>query len=485
MLSFLSDMSSLWAKGLGLFGGASSSITQAVEGAGVHMSLFRFVTGLAATVPLSAAQRLVPKGKARHVYGALSSLAVLGFAYGRDVGQFVVAGSLVYAFMKFFPKKCGYLTWATIFSYQVYLHYLTASQDSWNQGNIDFTGSFMMITLKLISVAMDYQDGVTGNKKQNEHSITRLPSVLEFLGYLGCCQGLMVGPHFYFDEYMRYSHNVGEYDILNHPERMPTTWFPALKAFVGGMLCAGVFAYASVAVPRGAIMFYNDPSASLFKKMGLAFVCNVGYRSRFYFAWLVAEAAYTVSGFGFSGFDKDGKPDFSKAINAPIYQIETNPSAAQTVTKWNVHTGLWLRNYVYRRIGRADFSAILLTQVICGLWHGFSLGYLVFFVNTAIMIQASRIFYRIQSQYLPKSSIKYTNQLHRILTVFNLNYVSGSYAAGDAAACMVWFKNMYYIGHIEMITLILLGMTVFPKRKMGKPRAAPPAGEADQAKKAK
>ena len=71
------------------------------------------------------------------------------------------------------------------------------------------------------------------------------------------------------------------------------------------------------------------------------------------------------------------------------------------------------------------------------------------------------------------------------LTVFNLNYVSGSYAAGDAAACMVWFKNMYYIGHIEMITLILLGMTVFPKRKMGKPRAAPPAGEADQAKKAK
>ena len=98
-----------------------TTVVAAVETAGVKLSLVRFVSSLVAMVPVNLVAGFVPKGNARHAFGALSSLGLLTLAYGRDVEQFVYAGALVYLFMRFFPRHCGYLTWGTIFSYQVYL----------------------------------------------------------------------------------------------------------------------------------------------------------------------------------------------------------------------------------------------------------------------------------------------------------------------------------------------------------------------------
>ena len=40
-------------------------------------------------------------------------------------------------------------------------HYEQSSDTKWMSGKMDFTGSFMMVVLKLVSIAMDYQDGYT------------------------------------------------------------------------------------------------------------------------------------------------------------------------------------------------------------------------------------------------------------------------------------------------------------------------------------
>ena len=188
---------------------ASDVVTKAVEGAGVRMSLARFVTGLVAMVPVNFVAGYVPKGSAPHLFGAASTIGLLAFSYGWDVEQFVYAGALVYLLMKSFPRKCGYLTWATVFTYQIYLHYERSSEAAWNSGDIDFTGSFMMLVLKLITLSMDYQDGVTG--KKTKHAFTKMPTLLEFCGYLGGMNGIMVGPHFYYDDYVRYANDLGEY----------------------------------------------------------------------------------------------------------------------------------------------------------------------------------------------------------------------------------------------------------------------------------
>jgi lysophospholipid acyltransferase len=341
----------------------------------------------------------------------------------------------------------------------------------------------MMIVLKLISISMDYQDGMTG--KKNTHSFSKMPSVIEYAGYLGGLNGIMVGPHFYYDEYMQYANNLGHYETLG-TSKFPKRTFPAVKALCCSVLCAGLFAVSTTYIPRGAVMFGNNQDMLMIKRIPLSILANLGYRARFYFAWMMAESAYICSGFGFSGYDEEGKPTWTRAINAPFRRIEFSPSAAYVVTQWNIHTGKWLRYYIYDRLGGAGFWPLLVTQVISGIWHGFTAGYVVFFINSAIMIHASRMLYRIQKDYLPKKYNRVANEVHRIHTLYNLNYVSGSYAAGNIYRCLGWFSSQYYFGHIEMLGVIVVVTLFFPSKKKLQQKAKieelAPATEAEQKK---
>ena len=93
----------------------------ASEASGLHITQVSFLTGILLNCPLAAATRWVPKGNARHVYGVLTTVSLLALAYGRDVQQFLIGGAFVYSLMRLFPRHCGYCTWATMFTYQVYL----------------------------------------------------------------------------------------------------------------------------------------------------------------------------------------------------------------------------------------------------------------------------------------------------------------------------------------------------------------------------
>jgi hypothetical protein len=434
------------------------------EGTGLSLSQINFVAAVLINCPTVALTRSVPKGEARHVFGAVSTLALLALAYGRDVEQFVCAGALVYFFMRAFPKKCGYLTWGTIFSYQIYLHYERASEESWNAGDIDFTGSFMMLVLKLISISMDYQDGMTG--KKSEHSFSKMPSVIEYAGYLGGLGSVMVGPHHYYDEYMQYANSKGEYRNLN-TGRFPRAVGPALKALMSSMFCLSLYFKFSEIIPdRAAILSAQDPSIGVWEKCLIGLIANVLYRLKYYFAWHVEECGMIMSGFGFSGYSLHDNltPVWTKAVSAAIIEVEFAPSAALAVTRWNRHTGTWLRNYVYDRVVflKSGLVALLITQTICGVWHGLSPSFVLFFSHSAILIYCSRILYRIQTKYLPAESLPYTNFMHSLFTLFMLNYLAGGYNVVTMEACLQWWRSVAYIGHFLMALTFALGV-IFPK----------------------
>ena len=75
------------------------------------------------------------------------------------------------------------------------------------------------------------------------------------------------------------------------------------------------------------------------------------------------------------------------------------------------------------------------------------------------------------------------NEMHRVHTLFCLNYVSGSYSAGNVYKCLNWFSSLYYCGHVEMFAVILIGALFFPKKS--KKAVGAPAGDKDAAKKTK
>jgi lysophospholipid acyltransferase len=70
-------------------------------------------------------------------------------------------------------------------------------------------------------------------------------------------------------------------------------------------------------------------------------------------------------------------------------QVETCYSIAIVPKFWNVNTGVFLRRYVYDRVGRG-FKGLAVTQLVSGLWHGLREGHLLFFIMTVPLFAGSK-----------------------------------------------------------------------------------------------
>ena len=529
-----SGLKTVWGLAASLMSGGAAGVAMDAAGAasgggfgGISVSQLKYVGAMVASIPLSAGMRWLPKGNARHAYASATTLGLLCFTYGgRDALKFVAAGALVYSFMRLFPRRCGALTWATMFSYQLYLHWITSSQTNWEEGTIDMTGSFMMLVLRLISVAMDYQDGLRAThvgvaahaedhaapaskeappapaSRLSPHMFSRCPTFLEFFGYLGGFGALMAGPHFYYDDYLRYANDQGEYAVRapgsgsgaageGEGARGPIVWGAAAKALGSALCCAGLFTTLGDVSDQGlkALPLSVDGAGAGIGLGGRYVLCvlsNFVWRLKFYFAWHLAETGMIISGFGFSGYSThDGTtPVWFKAVNSGVLEVEAAPSVALAVKRWNRHTGEWLRNYVYDRVPMGGLSALLVTQTVCGLWHGVSWNFVVFFAHSALIIQCSRILHRIQTQYLSPSTRPYTDAMHALFSWNMLNYIACAYTLRSMRLCMAGWRALHYLGHATIVCVYALGF-VFPrkpKRGMGQRKRKMTADDGDHDK---
>ena len=67
------------------------------------------------------------------------------------------------------------------------------------------------------------------------------------------------------------------------------------------------------------------------------------YRFKYYFAWAVAEAGLTLSGFNYNGVDDKGVFAWDRYVNTRIAHVEFQTSLAKLPEHWNICTGLFLR----------------------------------------------------------------------------------------------------------------------------------------------
>lgn len=70
-------------------------------------------------------------------------------------------------------------------------------------------------------------------------------------------------------------------------------------------------------------------------------------------------------------------------------QVETCYSIAQVPKFWNVNTGVFLRRYVYERVGKG-FVGLAVTQLVSGLWHGLREGHMLFFAMSIPLFAGSK-----------------------------------------------------------------------------------------------
>ena len=380
----------------------------------------------------------------------------------------------------------------------------TASGAAWKEGNIDFTGTLMVFTLKLVATALDFSDGAKpvgdGHPPLTPHQqacrLARLPSVLEFLAYLFFPCTLLAGPWMPLADYLAYAKHTG---VRHHHARMRTfaltirspiaqVWatprpsgvLPALQRCAVGLVCAGIHAVFSPMVPETAFLDAAWLAAHPGRGPRLLYMWAMAFtaRCKYYFAWTWAHAACITSGLSWGGYDVETKrPDWSRASNIDILGVEFATSAAALPITWNTRTGLWLRHYSYERLapphrGRAPFWALLATQAVSGVWHGVQPGYALFFVSSSFMFHASKVLFRAQRS-LKGTALTVSTLLHGLLTSMHLSYTAAVFIAITMPAGWAAWKAVSFVGHASMFSICLLG-ALMPPARAPKPKTAVP-----------
>jgi D-alanyl-lipoteichoic acid acyltransferase DltB (MBOAT superfamily) len=276
---------------------------------------------------------------------------------------------------------------------------------SYLSGAFDFTGTQMVLTMKLTSFAYNLYDGTVDRANLlREHSdknvakiyadrrkfaIDKLPNPLEFFGYVYCFTCLLAGPAF---EYTDYSHSIDNTKFKRKDgkiEPTPSSLVPGLSKMI-----AAIFYLAAHIVSTGYIQLSRVYDPAFVASHGFLYRCVYLYlalfavRFKYYFVWMAAEGASNLGGFGFQGFDAKGNPiGWEDVKNIDIVGFETAPCIQQLSRAWNKRTQGWLERYTYQRTNRS----LIITYFVSALWHGLYPGFFLFFMSLPLLTNVERL----------------------------------------------------------------------------------------------
>ncbi|KAF3676984.1 Retrovirus-related Pol polyprotein from transposon TNT 1-94 [Capsicum annuum] len=123
---------------------------------------------------------------------------------------------------------------------------------------------------------------------------------------------------------------------------------------------------------------------------------------------------------------------------------------------------------VYERLiqkGRKPtFAQLLITQAVSAVWHGLYPGYIIFFVQSALMIAGSRDIYRWQQATSSGQFQKMLVFMNFVYTLLVLNYSAVGFMVLSLHETLTSYGSVYYIGTIVPILVILLGKVTQPAK---------------------
>uniref|UniRef100_A0A5B6ZQ79 Putative lysophospholipid acyltransferase 1 n=1 Tax=Davidia involucrata TaxID=16924 RepID=A0A5B6ZQ79_DAVIN len=443
---------------------------------GVSVPVLRFLLCFVVTIPVSFLWRLVPGGPtAKHLYSAASGalLSYLSFGFSSNL-HFLVPMLLSYASMLLYRRRCGPITFFLGFGYLIGCHVYYMSGDAWKEGGIDATGALMVLTLKVISCAINYNDGLLKEEglreAQKKNRLLKLPSLIEYLGYCLCCGSHFAGPVYEMKDYLEWTEKRGIW-MRSDKQSSPSPYGATVRALIQAAFCMGLYLYL---VPHFPLSRYTDPiyqEWGFWKRLGYQYMSGFTARWKYYFIWSISEASIIISGLGFSGWTDSSppKPRWDHAKNVDILGLELAQSAVQLPLVWNIQVSTWLRHYVYDRLiqkgKKPGFFQLLATQTVSAVWHGLYPGYIIFFVQSALMIAGSKVIYRWQ-QAIPTNMAMIKKTLvcmNFAYTVLVLNYSCVGFLVLSLHETLTAYGSVYFIGTIVPIVIFLLGYVIKPR----------------------
>eukprot|EP00392_Amoebophrya_sp_AT5.2_P016370 g16631.t1 len=278
-----------------------------------------------------------------------------------------------------------------------------------------FSGIFLKPFLFLIllsSVAVLYVPAglMTGlaiailscNKKINDFRLQRavvppryptLSWIVTFAAYVVFFPGVLVGPAGGLRSF---------FDFLEGGIPPEVSRCRQIARIARAFACAGVYQLHEVFLPLNrSVLFDTLPQLSLPLRIVYITFAVDGFRYKYYLVWTLSHAASIAAGYATEGNGEN------LARNADILRVETATDMTDMTVGWNTSVSLWLKSAVFDRVmdtgsfssssaagvscrssPRTKLLATLVTRLFSAVWHGFHVGYYLFFAST-VLINAS------------------------------------------------------------------------------------------------
>jgi hypothetical protein len=454
---------------------------------------------------------LLPGKQAKHAFSFVVGFLFVQWIFGPDwIHSFITAAG-TYVICAFAPPKylhvlafifvMGYMVGAHV--YRMYVSYMS--------GIFDFTGTQMVLTMKLTSFAYNYWDGTYDRRNvfpEHPHedkrkakvyadrarfAVTKLPNPLEFFGYVYCFTCILAGPAFEYKDYEKAIDGTAYRkpgDSVMTVRKPSSNWLNGLRKLLVGVVCLVLYLQLSA---HFKVVHQLDPEyirtvgpVTRFVRLMLAIMAD---RCKFYFAWKVAEGASIMAGFGFEGYDAQGRELGWRGVeNVDIVNFETSVNMQQFTRHWNKRTQGWLERYTYNRTNRS----LLATYFVSAIWHGLYPGFFFMFMFFPVMTNIERLVKaKINPLLVPGyDSFKpetYPNTLFAkaywcfsvLCTMWSVTYVTQTFSLGSLQNCQTALAGHSYGPHIFFLALYAALELLPAKRDKSKPR---PDGAASQQK---
>ncbi|XP_061574343.1 protein-serine O-palmitoleoyltransferase porcupine-like [Cololabis saira] len=209
-------------------------------------------------------------------------------------------------------------------------------------------GSQMVVSMKVISLAFDLDRG----------SVGRLPSPLEFLGYVLFVGTAVFGP---WTSFSSYQSAVGGARL---------TWSWVLRSS-SSILKSQVCLLVSTCVAPYLFPFFIPVYGTAATHKWLhAYETAVSFHFSNYFVGHLSEGTCMLAGAGFT--EEKDHVTWDLRVVDPL-SVEVPRSMVLVVTSWNIPMSRWLKTYVFRNaVKLGTFAAILVTYSASALLHGLS-----------------------------------------------------------------------------------------------------------------
>ncbi|MCJ1446478.1 MAG: lysophospholipid acyltransferase [Stictis urceolatum] len=288
--------------------------------------------------------------------------------------------------------------------------------------NVDITGAQMVMVMKLTGFCWNVYDGQQPESSlvdfQKSRAIRKLPSYLDYAGYVLFFPSLFAGPAFDYADYQRWIETTmfevppgtdpAQAPKVRKKRKIPRSGTPAAWKAAQGL--GWIFLFMNFGSWYNTSLVLSDEymTYGFLRRVWILQMLGFSTRLKYYGVWMLTEGACILSGLGYKGVDpKTGKVNWNRLQNVNPIGIETAQNSRAYLENWNMNTNNWLRNYVYLRVTpkgkKPGFRASLATFGTSAFWHGFYPGYYLSFTMGAFIQTAAKNFRRFVRPFFLKA----------------------------------------------------------------------------------